>query len=262
MADERFVEERRSAIMEQLRLSGRVSVKTLSGTMGVSEATIRNDLRALESVGKLRKTYGGAIRPTPHVQTLLELSFHVRLQQQRKEKDLIGAAAARLVKSGDSIALDASTTAYALVPHLKQLEELTVVTNSLPIATEFFDSLHVQVFMPGGKLRRDSLSLVGRPELLPNINLNLGFFGAVGIDESGGVTDIDPGEVSIKQAMIERCAETIIIADSTKWGRLAPYTVIPTERIRHIISTELADKKLVGRFRAMRVKVGLVGMKF
>ena len=251
MADEQFVEERRNAIMEQLRLIGRVSVKTLSATMGVSPATIRNDLRALETAGGLRKTYGGAIRPPPNVQSLSELSFHVRLQQQRNEKDRIAIAAAALVKPGASIALDASTTAYALVPHLKEMDNLTVVTNSLPVAQEFFDSPHVQVLMPGGRLRRDSISLVGRPELLPDINLNLGFFGAVGIDESSGVTDIDPGEVAIKQAMIERCAETIVIADSSKWGRLAPYTVIPVERIVHIISTELADADVVRRFRSV-----------
>ena len=254
-----FVEERREAILDQLTVAGRVLVKRLSERMGVSESTIRQDLRALAGEGKLRKTYGGAIRPAPNVQTLLELSFQVRLQQQREEKDRIGAAAAALVENGWSIALDASTTAYALVPHLKQREQLTVVTNSLPVAQEFFDSPHIQVLMPGGRLRRDSIALVGRPELLPDINLNLGFFGAVGIDESNGVTDIDPEEVAIKQAMIARCAETIIVADSTKWAQLAAYTVVPVEHITHIISTEKADKDRVWRFRSMGVKVGLVG---
>ena len=260
MADAQFVEERRAAILEQLRLTGRVSVKKLSERMGVSAITIRQDLRALEKDGQLARTHGGAIRPPPNVQTLHELAFQVRLQQQRAEKDRIAAAAAGMVKPGASIALDASTTAYALVPHLKHMDNLTVVTNSLPVAQEFFDSPHVQVFMPGGRLRRDSISLVGRPELLPDINLNLGFFGAVGIEESGGVTDIDPEEVAIKRAMIECCAETVVIADSTKWTRLAPYTVIPTERIVQIISTEMADKDLVKRFRALGIKVELVKM--
>jgi len=260
MADVPFVEERREAILEQLRTTGRVSVKTLSAEMGVSPITIRQDLRALEKEGQLTRTYGGAIRPPPNAQTLLELSFQVRLRQQQAEKNRIGLAAAAMVKPGTSIALDASTTAYALVPHLKQMDSLTVVTNSLPVAQEFFDSPHVQVFMPGGRLRRDAISLVGRPELLPDINLNLGFFGAVGIEESGGVTDIDPEEVAIKRAMIERCAETVVIADSTKWRRLAPYTVIPTERIAHVISTELADKEVVRRFRALGVKVRLERM--
>lgn len=260
MPDVQFVEERRSEILSQIEQYGRVSVNTLSEEMGVSSVTIRQDLRALEQAGLLKRTYGGAIRRSG-VQTIPELSFHIRQGQNSREKEVIGAAAAGLVQRGDSIALDASTSAAALVPFLKRLGELTVVTNSLYIAQSFLDSPQIEVLMPGGKLRRDAISLVGRPELLPNINLNIGFFGAVGLSETGGVTDVDPGEVLIKQAMTQRCLNSVVIADSSKWGRLAPYTVIEPGSITRIITTERAPDNLVGQFRSIGVQVDVLPMK-
>ncbi len=259
MSDLPFVEERRTTILDRLDQFGRVSVNALSDELGVSAVTIRQDLRMLEQSGLLKRTYGGAIRRVSR-QTIPELSFHMRQEQAVHEKEAIGAAAAALVHSGDSIALDASTTAFALVAHLKLLENITVVTNSLVTAQAFLDSPHVQVLMPGGSLRRDSISLIGRPELLPNINLHIGFFGAVGLSEVGGVSDIDPGEVQIKQAMIERCLKTVVLADSSKWGRLAPYTVIEARAISQIITTDKAPAPLVARFREVGVQVDLVAL--
>jgi DeoR/GlpR family transcriptional regulator of sugar metabolism len=257
MSDMQFLEERRKVILEHIQQYGRVSVNTLSEEMGVSTVTIRQDLRALEQLGLLKRTHGGAIRRLAE-QTIAELSFHIRQEQNALEKDAIARAAAALVENGYSIALDASTTAYAMVPYLKTLSALTVVTNSLAIAQSFLDSPHIEVLLPGGRLRRDSISLVGQPELLPDISLNIGFVGAVGITEHGGVGDIDPDEVAIKRAMIGRCMKTIIIADSSKWNRLAPYIVLPTNAIRHIITTNQAPTELVNVFLNKQINVDVV----
>ncbi len=257
MSNMQFVEERRNAILSRLEQDGRVSVNTLSEEMGVSTVTIRQDLRALEQAGLLKRTYGGAIR-RGSVQTVPELSFHVRLAQNSREKDLIGAAAAQLVENGFSIALDASTTAAAIIPFLKNFTELTIVTNSLYIAQSLLDSPHIQVLMPGGRLRRDAISLVGRRELLPTINLNIGFIGAVGLSELSGVGDVDPDEVIIKQAMVERCLQRVVVADSSKWGRLAPYTVMGADAITRIITTSKAPPELVAHFRRAGVQVDLL----
>jgi len=254
MTDNQFVEERRTAILTRLDQHGRVSVNLLSHEMGVSAVTIRQDLRLLEQAGLLKRTYGGAIRrlPTPPIP---ELAFNTRLSHNSRAKEAIGVAAAALVQDGDSLALDASTTAAALIPYLKQRAELTVVTNSLYVAQNFLDSPHIHILMPGGRLRRDAISLVGRPELLPHINLTIGFFGAVGISTSGGVTDVDLDEVLIKQALIKRCARTVILADGSKWGRLAPYTVIAPDSIRHIITTADAPTEIIEWYRANGSKI-------
>src|SRR5258708_19255267 len=118
MPDVQFVEERRSEILSQIEQYGRVSVNTLSEAMGVSSVTIRQDLRALEQAGLLKRTYGGAIRRAG-VQSIPELSFHIRQGQNSREKEGIGAAAAALGQKGGSIALDASSTATAPFPYLK-----------------------------------------------------------------------------------------------------------------------------------------------
>lgn len=254
-----FVAERRRAILERLRQDGRVSVKDLSGKMNVSTVTIRHDLRALEDDGLLERTYGGAvIRKSIEVGFLLELPFDVRSARNREAKDAIGAAAAALVREGDSIALDASTTAYALVPYLKTLTRITIVTNNLIIAQSFLDQPGITVLIPGGRLRKDSVSIVGRPDGLPDINLNIGFFGARGLAFHGGVSDIDPEEVAMKQAMIARCVASVIIADSSKWTQVAPYTVVPLHQPTRIISSVGAPQEMVDQVRRLGVAVDLV----
>ena len=249
-----FLEERRRAILEELKQRGRVSVKNLSTQMNVSAVTIRQDLRALEKDGLLERTYGGAVLGL-HQGGLSELSFDTRQLSFREEKRAIGAAAARMVQNGDAIALDASTTAFAITPYLTALEDLIVVTNSLVIAQQFVTHPRIDVVMPGGGLRRDSVSLVGAPETLPDINLTIGFFGAHGLTLDEGITEISLEEVIMKQAMIDRCQSTVIVADSSKWNKVAPFTYISPQDVGCVITTANAPRDALQNFRAAGVEV-------
>lgn len=231
-----FLQERRQLILEDLRRDGRVSVKSLSEKLNVSEVTIRQDLRALEDEGILERTYGGAMLRTPS-STAAELSFDIRRRKHKGEKDEIGRAAAALVKDGYGIALDSSTTTYAMIPYLKRYDGLTIVTNSLVIAQQFLDSPRIRVLMPGGTLRRDSISLVGNPGSLPDINLNLGFFSAQGVTFEAGITEIGPDEAEMKRALMSRCITKVITVDASKWGKVAPYTYAAARDIARIITT-------------------------
>ncbi len=257
MPEPLFVEERRRVILEQLKAQGRVSVKDLSALMQVSAVTIRQDLRALEDGGLLERTYGGAVRQESPA-GLPEMSFHARLGRRRREKEAIAAAAAALIREGYTVALDASSTAYALVGYLKTFKRMTVVTNSLITAQSFLDSPHVNVLMPGGRLRRDSISIVGRPEGLPDVNLNIGFFSARGVSLQGGISDVDADEVAIKQAMVTRCVTPVVVVDGSKWGQVAPYTFIKTEQVKHIITSEDAPVDMVAEFRAQGIQVDVI----
>lgn len=254
MPEPLFVEERRRVILDQLKEQGRVSVKDLSETMNVSAVTIRQDLRALEEGGLLERTYGGAVR-RESTTVLPEMSFHVRLGKKHREKEAMAIAAAALVREGDSVALDASSTAYALVPHLKAFKRMTVVTNSLITAQSFLDSPQVSVLLPGGRLRRDSISIVGRPEGLPDVNLNVGFFSARGVSLPGGVSDMDADEVAIKQAMVQRCVNVVVMIDGSKWGQVAPYPFIRMEQVRHIITSDEAPIDMVNEMRRRGIRV-------
>jgi DeoR/GlpR family transcriptional regulator of sugar metabolism len=253
-----FVEERRRVILEELKQRGRVSVNALSHALHVSTVTIRQDLRALEEDGLLERTYGGAVlrKPEPY---LPELSFDVRQDKQRKAKEAIGVFAATLVKDGYGIVLDASTTAFALVPHLRRLERVTVVTNSLIIAQSFLDAPAIQVLMPGGRLRRDAVSLVGNPSGLPDINLNIGFFGTQGITFANGMTDTDPDEVTIKKAMMARCISTVVVADGSKWDQIAPYTFATPDQIHRIVTANV-PLHLATPFREQGIEVDILNV--
>lgn len=255
-----FVEERRRIILDQLRLYGRVSVKELSDAMEVSAVTIRQDLRVLEEELLLERTYGGAVRREANT-GIPELSFHTRLSKKRPQKDAMAAAAAALVKDGYSVALDGSTTVYALAPLLKRYSKLTVITNSIIIAQQYLDTPSIAVLLPGGRMRRDSISIVGRPEGLPDINLNIGFFGARGVSLVGEVTDIDQDEVAIKQAMLERCVTPVILTDGSKWGQVAPYTFARFAQISRLITTDDAPPEVVDEVRKAGPEVQIVRFK-
>jgi DeoR/GlpR family transcriptional regulator of sugar metabolism len=165
--------------------------------------------------------------------------------KKRAQKEAIALAAAALVHDGDAIALDASSTAFALAPSLKALRRLTIVTNSLHLANFFLDAPQITVMLPGGRLRRDSISLVGRPEGLPDINLRLGFFGARGVSLVAGITDVDVDEVAMKQAMVSRCIEPIVLVDGGKWGQLGAYTFLRLPDVSRVITSDDAPDALV-----------------
>lgn len=257
MSEPLFVEERRRAILDELRKNGRVAVKALSEAMHVSTVTIRQDLRALEEIGLLERTYGGAVRRADDG-ILPELSFHTRHGRQRQAKQAIARHAVTLVRSGDTIALDCSTTAFAMVPYLKSLAKLTVLTNSLVIAQSFLDTPTIEVLLPAGRLRRDSISVVGQPGDLMNLNLNVAFLGTRGVRLNEGFSDVDPDEVAVKRAIVHRAVTSVILADVTKWGQVAAYTFAQPTEIQRIITTRDAPTDMVRGFREAGVTVDLV----
>lgn len=252
------MEERRRTILEKLNVLGRVSVKDLSNLLNVSAVTIRQDLRALEEEQLLERTHGGAVLPLPKTTDTPELSFDVRQRENRVTKDVIAQEAATRVRSGDSIALDASTTVFAMLPQLKKLERLIIVTNSLMVAQHCLDSPHIEVFMPGGRLRRDSISLVGSPEELPNINLTAGFFGAHGISIETGITESSMEEVNMKQAVMEHCLEKFFVIDEHKWGKIAPYTLADPRTVTEIITSNAVPSATIEPFISKGVTITVV----
>ncbi len=260
MTEPLFLEERRRVILDDLNKNGRVSVKSLSERLRVSAVTIRQDLRALEDEGLLERTYGGAVSKqySSMLGGISELSFEVRRRKAEEEKLAIAQAASALVQDGYGIGLDASTTAFAMTSFLRRFDGLTIVTNSLLIAQQFLDTPRIQVIMPGGRLRRDSVALVDSPETIPELNLNLGFFGARGLSLQAGITDISPEETEMKRALFQRCMAAVILIDSSKWGQVSPYTYAALNQVDRIITSEAAPSDAVEQFRQAGVRVDQV----
>ncbi len=256
MAETLFLEERRRTILDDLRKYGRVSVKELSDKLNVSAVTIRQDLRALEDEGLLERTYGGAMLRTSG--SAPEVAFEVRREANQAEKTAMARAAATLVQDGYGIALDASTTAYAISTYLRNFDNLTVVTNSLMIAQQFLDCPRITVILPAGKLRRDSVSIVGSPNSLPDINLNLGFFSARGLTLEAGLTDISAEQAEMKRGLLARCMKAVALIDSSKWGQVLPYTYALAPQMARIITSQRVPREMLDQFRAAGVNVDVV----
>jgi DeoR/GlpR family transcriptional regulator of sugar metabolism len=256
LGKEHRLAERRKDILTALEQAGQLSVIDLSARFDVSEVTIRQDLQALSEQGQLLRTRGRAFATN----VMPEFSFDVRQQQQAAQKRRIGQAAASLVNHGDIIFLDASTTAQAIIPHLKNLSELTVITNSLKAALSLLDAPQIHVILPGGNLRRESISLVSQPQidLLDGINVQFGFFGARGVTLEEGLTDVNLSEVAMKRAMVERCRRVVGVADARKWGHIAAATFARLDQVDCLITDSEAPGEMVREIRARGVEVVLV----
>lgn len=252
-----YLLERRERIAGIVDETGRAAVADLAAQFRVSEVTIRKDLAWLEADRRLVRTHGGAIRAA---QGRAELAFEVREGLRQAEKAAIGAAAAALVEDGESIALDASTTALEVARHLKTRSELTVVTNGIRVASELAGTPGITVLMPGGSLRWEAFSLVGDwgAVLLGRVNIQKAFVGAVGLTLAKGLTDVTREEAEIKHAMAEAACEVIAVIDHSKWGRTAFATFWPLQETSLVITDAGAPPALVEEVRDLGVRVRLV----
>jgi DeoR/GlpR family transcriptional regulator of sugar metabolism len=260
-ADVVFARERRAEIARLVATSGRARVADLAARFGVSEVTIRKDLAVLEEDHLVVRAHGGAIAPP---EDRPEPAFRERERLQREAKVAIGAAAAARVGDGESIVLDASSTALYLARSLKERDAwhgLTVVTNSIPIATELADHPGITVLMLGGRVRGEALSIVGPlgDGFFDRVNVQKAFLGAAGLTLEAGLTDATEEEAHIKRAMVAAAREVHALADHTKWGRVASVTFCRPDRLGGIFTDRAAPAGMVDAFRAAGIEVVAVG---
>jgi DeoR family transcriptional regulator, aga operon transcriptional repressor len=252
-----YLEERRQAILDLIQVQGRAAVNDLSARFGVPEVTIRADLQALADQGCLLRTHGGAI---PVGYGLQELSLTRRRQQQVAEKARIAAAAAALVGHGEAVFLDSSSTTLAIVDHIKQRRDLTVITNSLVVAQELLGLPNMTVVMPGGTLHHDTASLIdaGGLALLERYNIARGFFGAHGLTLEDGLTDVSAPEAALKRPLAAMCHQVVVVLDGTKWGRAGVASFADVGDVDRVITSGDVPGALVAAVRALGVDVTLL----
>jgi DeoR family transcriptional regulator of aga operon/DeoR family fructose operon transcriptional repressor len=254
-----FARERQDRIARIVEEHGRARVGDLATQFHVSAVTIRKDLVLLESEDRLVRTHGGAIardRSRP------ELSFEIRERLQSDAKELIGAAGAALVHDGESIVLDASTTALSVARHLKARggwSQLTVITNGLRIASELAGHPGIIVLMLGGRVRWEALSVVGQlgDGLFSRINVQKAFLGAAGFTVESGLADATDEEAQIKRSMVAAAREVIAIVDHTKWERAAFATFCPTDKIAVVLTDADAPESMIRELSGRGIEVRL-----
>lgn len=231
--------QRRDAILEQLQRHGVVRVRDLSKHFTVSTVTVRADLAAMEEEGLLRREHGGAVRTLPGRSLLTSLSgMEERAGLNADQKRGIAAAAARHVKSGDIILIDAGTTAVEMVPCLTEIDDITVVTNALNVAAAVGALLRCRLILLGGTYSRTSSSTLGPQALhaLSEFNISRLFLGTQAFDAASGLTDTTTEIAQMKRAMIDASREVFLLADSSKWQKSGFIKVAPLNKVHHVIS--------------------------
>lgn len=256
-----FARERQDEIARLITQDGRARVSDLSARFAVSAVTIRKDLLVLEDQRRLVRTHGGAIAP---LRSGPEPAFDIRERLQRDEKMRIGAAAASRVSDGESILLDASTSALWIARDLWSKgawQALTVVTNSIRIATELGGHPRITVLMIGGRVRWEALSTVGPlgDAVFGRVNVQKAFLGAAGFTIEEGLSDAMEEEAQIKRSMVNAAHDVYAVVDHTKWGRIASSTFCRTERLTGVFTDGQAPQEMVGALRDMGAEVIEVG---
>lgn len=231
--------ERQNDILKILAGKKSATVKELCAELYASPATIRRDLAVLEEKGLLRRSFGGA---TLNEMFPDQIPVSLRVTEQVNEKKHIAAKAAQLVHPGDTIFIDASSTAYYMAQYLRGIADLTVITNN-PHLSIALAECRIHNFCTGGETLQESVALVGTwaEKFVRGIRAQSCFFSARGICD-GVITDSSKGERDIKIAMMECSAKSYFLASTHKWGKGYAYVVAHSDQVTGIIDERMEDE--------------------
>ena len=250
-------EERRRAILQVIQEDGRVVVRDIARRFHISVITIRKDLEFLHQQGQLERTHGGAL--PVKTGALMDSSIQEKERLHRQEKTRIAAAATRMIRKGQVIILDSGTTTTAIARSCRHVKNLTVITNAINIGAELADS-PVEVILTGGTLRKNSFSLVGplAEESLRKLSADLLFLAVDGFDVRYGLTTPNLLEARVNRAMAESARRTVVVCDSSKFGRRSLSLIMPTSAVHETITDKGISKRDLKALRDADVEVKLV----
>jgi len=249
--------ERHSKIIELIARQGKVEVQELSRLFQISAVTIRNDLKDLHRRGLVRRAHGGAVR----IETVnVDATLQVKASLRADEKQRIGAAAAALIKDGDSVILDSGTTTQHIAKQIKDRKDLTVITNGINIAMELLGVKDVRLVLLGGMVRQNSYSAVGHfaEDMLRQLSADKLFLAVDAFDLDFGLSTPNPEESKVNQAMVQIATETILVADSSKFGKRSLSRIVPLSAIHKIITDSSLAPDFEASLRARGVEVVMV----
>jgi DeoR/GlpR family transcriptional regulator of sugar metabolism len=250
-----FAAERKFRIREILSTERTVSASQLAQMLGVTSATVRRDLAALESEGLLVRSHGGAVSRISS--TAFQGSYDYLLGVNKAEKAAIAQEAAKLVLDGDTVFLEGSTTVFELARCLRHRSRLNVVTNSPAIVLQFQHSPGVSVISTGGQLIKDILYLDGTwtRRVLSEIRLDKAVLGISAIDPSYGMSTADHAEAEIKQLLIRAARQRIGLGDHTKFGKQSFAFVGPVTDLQILVTDRGVDQEYVEQLREKGIQV-------
>ena len=248
------MEERRNAILRELKVKGRVKVVDLSREFGCSEVTIRNDIKAMDTEGLLKRTHGGAVRiETEQSRKYSAESIYKNVMQKMQ----IAEAAYSFIEDRDTIIIDDASSSFYLAEHIKNHPEkhLAVVTNSLLTGNELAGVEHVELFVIGGHVSGHLAATMGDAAIqnMEQFHVDKAFIGVHSINFDVGLTSIAPPQMQVKKTILKAAEKVYVLADSSKFGGGYLSVVCPIKKVYKIITDTGVSKENIQKAKELEV---------
>lgn len=247
-------EDRQTSIVNLLSRQGRLSVTEIVEQFKVSVATARRDLETLAEQGKIQRVHGGAL---PIKQAPPELPILQREQEQSLEKQRIGRAAAALVRDGETIFLGSGTTVLEVARNLRSRQNLTVLTNSLPVMNALSGQPGITLVALGGMLRPSELSFIGHitEQALAEVRADKVIIGVHAISLESGLTNDYLPETMTDRAILRAGREVIVVADHSKVNAVATAFLAPLASVQAFVTDQAAPPDFLAALRRVGIFV-------
>jgi DeoR/GlpR family transcriptional regulator of sugar metabolism len=244
--------ERRDHLLAELSTHGKVVAKDVAHDLGLSDDTVRRDLRDLAAAGLCQRVYGGALPVSPAL-----ADYPTRAAVEPDSKQRVAARAAALVPAGGTVIVDGGTTTLAVVRALPADLSCTVITHSPTVAAALLDHRQVEVFVLGGRLFKHSAVACGAAAMEATLDISADVFllGVTGVHPEQGLTTGDADEAAMKRALAQRAAETYVLASVEKIGAASRYRVLPLADVAGVVTDAPADHPTLTRLREQGVAV-------
>lgn len=254
------ISERHQHILRQLKEEGKINIQELSLLMGVSTVTIRKDLKVLEDMNLLFRTWGGGSLNNPYT---MERSINEKALIHSEEKQQIAKAALSLIGSNDSILIGSGTTVFELARQLNPSTPITVITPAAKVTLELSNRPNVELIQLGGTVRPKSSAVVGpaAESALAKISCNLLFMGVDGIDLEFGLSTTNFNEASMGSSMVDSAEKVIVLADSSKFNKRGLAKICNLDQIHSIVTDANVSDRMVKAIQERGVKVVIAGDK-
>ncbi len=240
-----LVAERRELLLRRLRADGKLIARDLAAEFGLSEDSVRRDLRDLAAAGLCQRVYGGAVPVSAAI-----ADYRSREIIEPESKQRVARRAVDLIRQGDRVILDGGTTTLAVARSLPPDLAATVVTHSPTIAAALVDHPTIEILLLGGRIYKHSAVACGAAtvEAAQAISADLFLLGVTGVHPEHGLTTGDPEEAAMKRALAARAADTYVLASAEKLGAVSPYKVLDLHAVSGIV-TDAADGDPIDELR-------------
>ncbi|MCD7930878.1 MAG: DeoR/GlpR family DNA-binding transcription regulator [Tannerellaceae bacterium] len=251
------IAKRHAYILEALKKDGYVKVQELSEQLGVSEVTIRKDLKLLESKKMLYRNHGSASSLSSIIS-----DRHIDIKEKlfMEEKTRIAQAANKSLEPNDKIMIASGTTLLAFANEISPDQHITVITSSVKVSLSLCYNPYIEIIQLGGMMRKNSVSVIGHyaENILESLTCNKLFLGVDGLDLDYGLTTSDMSEARINQQMIDASQKIVIMTDSSKFGKKGFCKICDFDKIHQIITDTNAPAHFVQTLRERGIEVTLV----